>query len=84
MAVIAVWAIAVLFYAGFILIDVPDFVCSLPGDNTAETYTGVCENGRSDAIGQMKDLILTFILPVVTLVLGYYFGKLATSSDENV
>lgn len=83
-AVIAVWAVAVLWYIGFVLTDVPDFVCSVPGDNTAETYTGVCENGRSSAIEQMKDIVLTFILPVVTLVLGYYFGKLAGSSDENI
>lgn len=79
---IVVWAGAVAVTGYFILFQSPDFVCTGPDSTPTSSYTSACENGWTVASEQMFDLLATFVLPVVTLVLGYYFGQLAAGNED--
>jgi hypothetical protein len=81
-AVVLVWGVAVLAFGAWLLNKSPEFVCSQPGDSSAAGYAGECTNGWSTAIEQGKDLVSTFVLPVLTLVLGYYFGIRTGAQDD--
>ena len=81
-AVVAVWAFAVIYFLLWVLHDPPTFVCSRPGDPLASGYTGECTNGRSAAIDQAKDIIANWVLPVLTLVIGYYFGVQKGTAED--
>jgi hypothetical protein len=80
--VLAVWGFLLVFYGLWLLKDVPQFVCTVPGDPAAASYTGTCQSGRTATFEQFKDFFATFVLPVVTLVIGYYFGR-AKAEAEN-
>jgi hypothetical protein len=81
-AVIIVWAAVVLSIAIWTIADSDEFVCSRPGDAASADYQGECESGFDATKDSLQNLLTVGVLPLVTLVLGFYFGKQSAEQAE--
>ena len=68
-AVVATWVLGVLGTLVWLMLSHPSSVCTESGDQK------VCVDGWSAAKDDLSSLLAVAVLPVVTLVLGYYFGR---------
>lgn len=79
--VIVVWTIAVTAIGIWTIAESPDHLCTRPGDAAATGYAGDCVNGWAETRDALQNLLTVAILPVVTLVLGFYFGRQSKSNE---
>jgi hypothetical protein len=82
LVVIVIWAVVVLSIAIWTIADSDDYVCSRPGDAAAADYQGECVNGFSATKDSLQNLLTVGVLPLVTLVLGFYFGKQTAEQSD--
>lgn len=75
-SIIVTYAVAVISALAYLLWSAP--VCSVGGDS--ECASGLA---RWEAqVGMFQDLIVTAVLPIVTLMLGFYFGTETARSSK--
>jgi len=76
-AIIATYALTIVGAAPYLLVTAPacdgaeDVVCN-PGIATGEAQ-----------VARLQDLIVTAVLPIVTLMLGFYFGTETTRNSAS-
>lgn len=71
---LAVYATALFIYSMWVIFSpssTPGYVCS----DQAQQAAGLCVGRWSATTEALKDVVVTWILPVLTLTIGYYFGK---------
>jgi hypothetical protein len=80
--VVGVWAAAVILMFSVILnagLGNDQYVCNTPPAGTA-TIGSDCTNGAVFTREQLKDVFTFAVLPLVTLVFGFYFGQKSKST----
>ena len=71
---LAVYVLALLTYSGWVIIAPPTIDGYICADQAAQN-ANLCVGRWTQTTEALKDVVVTWILPVLTLTIGYYFGK---------
>lgn len=81
--ILSVWAVAVVLMVIWTLKSNPaggNYSCNTPPVSPATTGTD-CTNAWIDKRDTLKDILSTAVIPLLTLVLGFYFGRQTATND---
>ena len=72
--ILGIYSVALAVYALWVIFapsTIPGYVCA----DEAAQQANLCTGRWVQTTAALKDLVVTWILPIVTLSIGYYFGK---------
>lgn len=71
---LAVYVLALVTYSGWVILAPPTIDGYICADQAAQE-ANLCVGRWTQTTEALKDVVVTWILPVLTLTIGYYFGK---------